>query len=647
MHFHLSCPRAVLLALGMFFAVLFGVAQSVDMQPASAPLASRLPAATIDKPVIDKIDPPDWWAHMPNPMLLVHGRGLANASFHVAGTGVALTRTQISANGHWAFLWLDTGIAPAQTLQISAHTSGGDAHESYVLARREEQPKAQDVDHVVGHAGLQNSDVLYLIMPDRFADAAPNPPGINRAAVRGWHGGDLAGIEQHLDYLRDLGVTAIWTNPVLSNGATPESYHGYAATDLYAIDPHFGSLSDYRRFSDALHARNMKLVMDLVPNHVSVLHPWIEDPPAPEWLHGSREHHLAVQYDLRKLVDPHAPPQAWLPITTGWFTDVMPDLNQENPLVRQYLIQNALWWVETAGLDSFRLDTFQYVGRDFWRNFHIALHGLYPHVTTVGEILDSDAEIVSYFAGGIAHCGIDTGLDTPFDYPLNFALRSVFAENKPMTDLARILRQDEIYPHPERLVTFLDNHDTERFITTVHGSQPKFKLALGLILTLRGTPQLYSGDEIAMPGGNDPDNRRDFPGGFPGDPRSAFTATGRTADENNIHRWTSALLALRKAHPSIASGLEQNLFASDALFAFARTTSAAGCASDPTAERVLVVVNKSAEAKTIEFSTDSTALSGCNKFTPLAVTPGAHPALNGNALRIELQPSTLAILEVH
>ncbi|MDR3725308.1 MAG: alpha-amylase family glycosyl hydrolase [Terracidiphilus sp.] len=635
MRFHLSFTQAALPALGMLFSISCGIAQITNTPAAASHSAANAPAR--ERPSIDKIDPPDWWAHMPNPMLLVHGAGLANASFHVAGTGVALARTQTSANGHWAFLWLDTGNAPAQTLQILAHTADGDARTSYVLARREEQSKA--------HAGLQNSDVLYLIMPDRFADAAPNPSGINRAAVRGWHGGDLAGIEQHLDYLRDLGVTAIWTNPVLSNGATPESYHGYAATDLYAIDPHFGAPGSYRHLSDALHARNMKLVMDLVPNHVSVLHPWIEDPPAPEWLHGSREHHLAVQYDLRKLVDPYAPPQAWLPITTGWFTDAMPDLNQENPLVRQYLIQNALWWVETAGLDGFRLDTFQYVGRDFWRDFHTALHGIYPHLTTVGEILDGDAEIVSYFAGGNAHSGIDTGLDTPFDYPLNFAIRGVFAEDKPMTDLARILRQDELYPHPERLVTFLDNHDTERFITTVHGSQLKLKQALGLILTLRGTPQLYSGDEIAIPGGNDPDNRHDFPGGFPGDPRSAFTAAGRTADENSIYRWTSALLAWRKAHPAIASGLEQNLFASDALFAFARTTSSAGCASDPAAERVLVAVNKSAETKTIEFSTGGTALAGCNQFTSLAFTPGAHAAFDGNALRIELQPSTIAILE--
>ena len=641
MRFRLSFSRAAFPALGLILSISLGIAQTTNAPATASHSAANMPAAPSvqEKPFIDKIDPPSWWIQMPNPMLLVHGTGLQNARFSVAGTGVALTRTQSSANGHWAFLWLDTGNAPAQTLQVTAHTTTGEAHASFLLGRREEQPKA--------HAGLQNSDVLYLIMPDRFADAAPNPAGIDRAAVRGWHGGDLAGIEQHLDYLRSLGVTALWTNPVLANGATPESYHGYAATDLYAIDPHFGSLGDYRRLSDALHARNMKLVMDLVPNHVSILHPWIDDPPAPEWLHGSRAHHLAVQYNLRKLVDPHAPPQAWLPITTGWFTDAMPDLNQENPLVRQYLIQNALWWVESASLDAFRLDTFQYISRDFWRDFHSALHKAYPHLTTVGEVLDSDAESVSYFAGGVAHDGVDTGLDTPFDYPLNFALRSVFADGKPMTEIARALRQDSLYPHPERLVTFLDNHDTVRFYTAIHGSLPNYKLALGLLFTLRGTPQLYAGDEIAMSGGEDPDNRHDFPGGFPSDPRNAFAASGRTANENSVFAWTSTLLAYRASHNVLFTGLEQNLLSSDDLLAFVRTTSAEGCTSAPVAERALIVVNKSAQTKTIELSTDNTALAGCSTFTPLAATPGATPALNGSVLRVELQPSTFAVLEVH
>ena len=321
---------------------------------------------------------------------------------------------------------------------------------------------------------------------------------IERAA-RGWHGGDLAGIEQHLDYLSELGVTALWTTPVASNGTMPESYHGYAATDLYAVDPHFGTLEEYRHLSDALHAKGMKLVIDLVPNHLGVLHPWMLDPPAPEWFHGTLGIIAPPSTNFISWWTRTRPRQASSAITDGWFTDAMPDLNQENPLVSRYLIQNALWWVETANLDGIRLDTFPYVDRAFWRDFHATLHSVYPHLTTVGEIFNGDPEVTSFFAGGVAHHGIDTGLDTPFDFPVYFALRDVLTHGKPMTELAKVLRQDALYPHPERLVTFIGNHDTTRFLTEADGSAKKLKLALGLLMTLRGMPQLYSGDEIGMP----------------------------------------------------------------------------------------------------------------------------------------------------
>jgi glycosidase len=501
--------------------------------------ASCSGASWAQVPRINKIDPPGWWVQFPNPMLLVHGEALNRAKFCIDGKGVKLARVQASANGHWVFLWLDIQSAPQQTLLIRAVSSDGQARSSYVLA---------EPSHAVdGHRGFSSADALYLIMTDRFARGEPanDRPGDDRAAPRGWHGGDLAGIEQHLDYLKQLGVTTVWTTPVASNGEMAEAYHGYAATDLYAVDSHFGTPSGYRRLSDALHARGMKLVIDLVPNHVGVKHPWVLDPPAPQWFHGTLGQHLPVQHDFYQLVDPHAPPQAWRNIVDGWFTDSMPDMNQENPLVAQYLIQNALWWVETANLDGIRLDTFPYVDRAFWRDFHAALHGVFPHLTTVGEIFHSDPEVTSYFAGGSTHGGLDTGLDTPFDFPVYFALRDVLAHDKPMSELTTVLRQDGLYPHPERLVPFIGNHDTMRFLTDAGGSVPRLKLALGLLATLRGMPQIYSGDEIGMTGGEDPENRHDFPGGFPGDSHDAFSQTGRTATEQDLFAWISGMLALR------------------------------------------------------------------------------------------------------
>ncbi len=573
-------------------------------------------------------------------MLLLHGEGFSDAHFAVSGDNVKIDRTQVSENGHWAFVWLDTKSAAPETVWLTASNAHGSARRAYLLAERNEGARA--------HAGFSSADVMYLIMTDRFARAGSDiPPGDDRSAPRGWHGGDFKGIEQHLDYLQQLGVTTVWTTPVASNGAMPESYHGYAATDLYAVDAHFGTLADYRHLSDALHARGMKLVIDLVPNHVGVEHPWVQDPPAPDWFHGTLADHLAAQHDFYQLVDPHAAPSAWRAITNGWFTDGMPDLNQENPLVSQYLIQNALWWVETANLDGIRLDTFPYVGRVFWHDFHHELHDAFPHLTTVGEIFHRDPEVTSFFAGGAAHNGVDTGLDTPFEFPIYFTLRDVLIAAKPMTAIASVLRQDALYPYPERLVTFIGNHDTTRFITEAQSSLPRLKLALGLILTLRGMPVIYSGDEIAMPGGKDPDNRRDFPGGFPGDARSAFAKAGRTPAQEEVFEWTSNLLSYRSMHEELKSGIEQDLFADADAFAFVRSESISGCTGQHSSERLLIVVNKSTAGKNVELPIRDTSLAGCTRFDAALAAPGASPQLSDGTLHIDEPAESMTIYSVH
>jgi len=618
-------------------------APALKTVPDASPQSNSCSTSTNLKPRIDKIDPPDWFAGLPSPMLLVHGAGLNCAKFTVAGNRVRLMRTQVSANGHWAFLWLDAAQAAAQTVSLTASNGGGSVERNYVFAARTNDPGA--------HRGFSSADVLYLIMTDRFArGGAAAPRGDDRSAPRGWHGGNLDGIAKHIDYLKQLGVTAVWTTPVASNGAMPQSYHGYAATDLYAVDEHFGSLDDYRRLSGELHAHGMKLIIDLVPNHVGVEHPWVSDPPAPDWFHGSLAHHPAVANDFYKLVDPHAPPAAWRNIVDGWFTDEMPDLNQRNPLVAQYLIQNALWWVETANLDGIRLDTFPYVDRSFWHDFNATLLSVYPHLTTVGEIFDRDPEVTSYFAGGEAHQGIDTGLYTPFDFPVYFTLRDVLAHGKPMTELADVLRQDALYPHPERLVPFIGNHDTTRFITEAGGSTTKLKLAFGLLLTLRGTPQIYSGDEIGMSGGPDPDNRHDFPGGFEGDPHDAFTQAGRTPEEQDVFEWTSSMLALRATHRALEAGMEQNLFADQGAFVFVRTLEAVGCVAGaklPAADtRILVVVNDSEKTKSIAIPMDGTALAGCTSFAPQAPAAAAAATIIARQIRIDEPADSMSVYEV-
>jgi len=591
-------------------------------------------------PRIDKIDPPGWFAGLPDPMILVHGEGLNGTRFTVRGDGVTLERTQTSENGHWTFLWLKTADAAPQTLLVTAANDHGEARRPFQLAERSHDPDA--------HRGFSSADVLYLIMTDRFADGSPasRRVGLNRAAARGWHGGDFAGIEQHLDYLRELGITTLWTTPVVSNGAMPESYHGYAATDLYAADAHFGSVEDYRHLSDALHAKGLKLVIDLVPNHIGVEHPWVLDPPTPDWFHGTLEDHRAAQHNFYELIEAHEAQQASSAITTGWFTDAMPDLNQENPLVSRYLIQNAMWWVETADLDGIRLDTFPYVDREFWREFHVTLHNVYPHLTTVGEIFHRDPRVTSYFAGGVTHGRIDTGLYTPFDFPIYFTLRDVLTHDKPMTDLIKVLSQDALYPHPERLATFIGNHDTTRFFTEASGSVSKVKLALGLLLTLRGMPQIYSGDEIGMAGREDPDDRRDFPGGFAGDTHSAFKKAGRTAVEEDIFAWTSGLLKLRAEHPGLQTGIEENIFANQDVFAFARSADGLGCSADHAGEIFLVAVNKADRSREFDLPMKSTVLSACRYFRSLAPTAGVEPKLEGGKLHVKEPAESITIYEL-
>jgi len=621
----------------------------------TAVLQAQGPA--IGRPTINSVDPPDWFVQLPSPMLLVHGSGLGQAKFSIRGTAVKLERTQASPNGNWAILWLDTKAAAPQTIQITASGAQGSATHEFRL-----QPRMEPAD---AHRGFSPADVIYLIMTDRFADGNPandDPPSdpgtFDRSKPRGWHGGDFAGIEQHLDYLQALGVTALWTTPVYDNGAMPESYHGYAATNLYAVDPHFGTLEEYRHLSAALHARGIKLIIDLVPNHIGVLHPWVTDPlgpPTPDWFHGTLASHHTVggpsfNYDreIYSLIDPHAAPATRTPLTDSWFTDGMPDMNQENPLVSQYLIQNALWWVETAQLDAIRLDTFQWVGRPFWRAYHAALHSAYPNLTTVGEVLYRDPVVTSFFAGGRAHEGIDTGLDTPFDYPVYFAVRDVLAHDKPMTELSEILRQDSLYPHPERLVHFFGNHDQTRFFTEAHESLPRLKEALGLMATLRGAAELYSGDEIAMPGGEDPDNRHDFPGGFPGEAApSAFTAATRTPIQQATFAWTAGLLATRKTHPALQGAPQQDLLADETAFVFLRTSNLNGCAAGQTGEAVLIAVNKMPEPRTLKLPIDGTALAGCKQFEPLAPASAGTAILGNGALELTVPADSFVLFAVH
>ena len=638
-------PRVALLCLLLICAGFPLSAQSHKNKRRARPARQA-------KPLVEETDPPNWWSGLPNPMLLVRGRNLTNAQITSSAKGIAIRQTKISANGDWEFVWLDISNAPPQRFDLIVRTVGGEVRVPYELRKRH---AATD-----GFHGFSSADVMYLVMTDRFSDGnlsndrVPSMPGtFDRSKPRAYHGGDLQGIRNHLDYLQKLGVTTIWITPLYAQDPrSPADYHGYGAVDIYAVNPHFGTLRDYQNLANALHGRGMKLVLDTVPNHVGPKNPWVLDPPAPEWFHGTLASHLKANGNFAPITDPHAPPAAYRPAVDGWFANVLPDLNQSNPLVEQYLIQNAIWWIESGTLDGLRLDTFPYVDRAFWQDFHAELHALYPHLTTVGEIFNPDPTIVSYFAGGVKHQGIDTGLYTPFDFPTYFALRATLAGTSPagdaaMTKLENVQRQDWLYPHPERLVTFLGNHDTMRFISAPGATTARMQLAFGLLATMRGMPQIYYGDEIGLPGGDDPDNRRDFPGGFAGDKNNAFTAAGRTPAQESMHEWVQGLFQLRAHHGVLQTGAQQDLLADDTGFVFARVeTPAPGkpIAAIARGEIVLVLMNKSDSPRTFHLDFSHTALTGVHSLTPLWNTK-ENTVVNENHCDVALEPEQLIAFE--
>jgi neopullulanase len=589
---------------------------------------------------------------MPSPMLLVHGEHLTACTFRLRNTNASITKQSVSGNGHWAFLDITTGSAAPGTFLIEAKNADGVASSPYTVERRRpasDQPR-----------GFSSTDVMYLIMTDRFADGDPSndrqpgmPYALNIPNV--WHGGDLRGIEQHLDYLAELGVTTIWITPVDQNREA-ESYHGYGATDLYAVDDHFGSLNDLKTLSDKLHRRGMKLVLDIVPNHVGPAHPWVEDSPQPDWFHGTKANHSEAVGTFQTLLNPHAPWRDREKVLDGWFVSLLPDMNQENPAVSRYLIQNTLWWIEEAGADGLRLDTFPYVSRTFWHDFHSQLHAIYPKLTTVGEVFNGTFDMYpvlnSFFAGGVVRSGdegsIDTGLDTPFDYPMYSALRNTLLHGAPMSQIADILSQDGLYPHPERLVPLIGSHDTKRFLGEQGATTGKMKLAFAVLLTIRGTPLIYSGDEIAMTGGDDPDNRRDFPGGFiQGGQKTgnnAFDRNERTEPQREMHDWVSQLTALRNTAPELHAGdVQVEDVAVDSIAYVRGFNLDRGCASG--ARRVLVIVNKAEHPKTIPLSIDKTALQNCTKADVL-LGDQISVQLSADKLQLVVPPESAAILRL-
>jgi len=594
-------------------------------------------SAFAQAPSVTKVDPPSWWArHTINPVrLLVRGTNLTGAKVRSLNTGLRVSEVSVNEKGSYLFATVEISPSlPAGKYPLLVASASGSTMIPFSL----EAP----LDPRTNFHGIKTDDVIYLIMIDRFADGDPSndspkdsPPEANdRQNPRGFHGGDLRGVINQLPYLKDLGVTALWLTPWYDNwnGVNrcdkpwcPNTYyHGYHAIDYYAVEDRFGDLATLRELVQKAHAMGIKIIQDQVANHVGSRHPWLKDPPLPDWFHGTLAQHQLNKFRNSALLSPHSNQLDFRNTLDGWFSDDLPDMNQEEPEVARYEIQNALWWVGMTGIDGIREDTIQYMPRFFIRDLSKALHRQYSKLWMVGEVFERDAAQTAFFIGGhTGWDGIDTKLDSVFDFALWNASLLVFTNKAPMRFLPHQLKYDALYPDASRVTVLANNHDTTRFMSLDGATLSGAMMHTAFVLSVRGIPQLYAGEEIGMEGKEDPDNRRDFP-------VAAFRANGRNALQRQMFDWTRAWIRLRRELPALRAGKLIDLFSDDETYVFARQLGA---------ETVVVAFNRENKRKEISVPVGSIGVKDGVTLKSLNGEASSVRVVNGEA-RLMLSPHT-------
>ena len=551
------------------------------MKKAIMSLALGACLATASAANISRIDPTNWYVGMKDPslQLMVYGknvRDVKSVTTDYAGAKVDSVVRLDSPN----YLLVYLNLSGAQAGQMTLNFDGKKVR--YTLKDR--AMRAED------HRGFSNADVLYLLMPDRFANGNPKNDVVkgmrdqacDRTKPSLRHGGDLAGISQHLDYFTDLGVTALWFTPVLENDwpndhGVNSSYHGYATTDYYKVDPRFGTNDEYKQLIDACHKKGLKVVMDMIFNHCSDYHPWNLDPPSKDWFNNPN-YGLQTSYKLTPVLDPYASDVDKRETVDGWFVKSMPDLNQRNPHLMRYLIQNSEWWIETAGIDGIRMDTYPYADRKAMAEWMRVLDNEYPNFNTVGETWVTEPAYTAAWQKDSKLSTMNSYLKTVMDFSFYDKLNQAKHEEtddwwKGFNRIYNSLCYDYLYNDPSHVMAFIENHDTDRFLGEGQDTL-KLKQALALLLTINRIPQLYYGTEVLMNGSKkvtDGNVRRDFPGGFAGDKRNAFTKEGLTKEENAMFNWTSRLLHWRNGNDVITKGKQTQFIPYDGIYVIART----------------------------------------------------------------------------
>jgi neopullulanase len=592
---------------------------------------------------IDRVEPLFWWVGMKNPtvQLMVYGKDIAATQVSLNYPDVSIETVTRSVNPNYLFI----------DLKISPEARAGKFPIQFRLSKKEvliyEYELKNRESNSSSRKSFTNADVMYLLFPDRFADGDPANNSVvgmadkmNREDPSGRHGGDIKGITDHLDYLKELGVTAIWTTPLLEDNQPTGSYHQYATTNYYRIDPRFGTNDDYKNMVARCHQNGIKVIMDMIPNHCGSAHPWMKDLPFHDWINGDTVY-TQTNYRIATVTDPYTSQLDKNLNSDGWFVREMPDLNQRNPYMLNYLKQFAIWWVEFSGLDGIRVDTYPYNDTQKVAEWTKAIRAEFPNINIVGECWQHSVSDVAYWQSGtLNYNGYDSGLPSVMDFNMHDAISAAFNENEQGWDggVARLwqkLTQDYLYAHPFNLVIFTENHDTQRFITVVGNDVKKYLLGFTYLLTTRGIPQIYYGSEIMMGGDKgkgDGDIRRDMPGGWLGDTRSVFTGSGRTDTENQVFNYMKKLIHWRNDNPVIHSGRLLHYIPRENVYTFFRINPE---------KTVMVVLNNNAKPMTVDPKLFSEGVAGFASGND--VISGKQFALNR---LFELDGKTAVVLEL-
>ncbi|MBP6551098.1 MAG: glycoside hydrolase family 13 protein [Flavobacterium sp.] len=592
---------------------------------------------------IEKIEPPFWYAGMHNPELQImfYGKNIAKYQISVSNS-IKITKVQRTENPNYVFVTINTKNSPASDFVFTFKGNNSVAFtQNYSLKKRRENSAQRK--------SFDASDMMYLIMPDRFSNGKKNNDSndlthekFNRNLPGGRHGGDIEGIINHLDYLQELGVTTIWNTPLCEDNEEKYSYHTYAQSDVYKIDPRYGTNEDYARLASELHKRKMKLVMDYVTNHWGAAHWMMKDLPTHDWIHQF-ENFTQTNHKRTTINDINASKIDTKICMDGWFAPTMPDLNQSNPLMLNYLIQNAIWWIEYADLDGFRVDTYNYSDPEGIAKWTKAITNEYPNFNIVGEVWMQNQAQIAYWQKDSKIAAIqnyNSHLPSVMDFTLLGALGSVFNEDdgswdKGMVKIYDNFANDFLYPNINNMLIFAENHDTQRINHVYNNDIRKYKMAMAVLATVRGIPQIYYGSEIGMSGNKDngdADIRQDFPGGWEGDAINAFIKEERTPGQNEYFDFTSKLFNWRKNQSAVHFGKMTHYIPENNVYVYFRYNSS---------ENVMVLINNSNETKVINTTRFAENI-GNHKSGKDAITEQNIDVTK----EITLEPKSVLILEL-